>query len=136
MKVGNNFLTGYYICRNFLIGDQTLPRKNSRPKREYSQKKPGKGTPPLNGRVPAKSMRTARNVLPGGGESPGAVTFASLLRPLVAEPSRPLSQVTLQSSPLAHLDYPAELKIKEQGPGSFLGATPLAGETRTNHWFP
>lgn len=42
------------------------------------------------------------------------VTFTGLLRPLIAEPERPQSQVTLQSSPLAHLYYPEELKIKNE----------------------
>jgi tRNA/tmRNA/rRNA uracil-C5-methylase (TrmA/RlmC/RlmD family) len=45
---------------------------------------------------------------------PEAVTFAGLLRPLIAKPTRPLAPVILQSSPLAHLDYQEELKVKNQ----------------------
>jgi tRNA/tmRNA/rRNA uracil-C5-methylase (TrmA/RlmC/RlmD family) len=63
--------------------------------------------------VPAKGVRKAvKEVL--SRVRPAPVTFGGLLRPLIAEPSRPLSPATLQSSPLAHLEYPAELKIKNQ----------------------
>jgi tRNA/tmRNA/rRNA uracil-C5-methylase (TrmA/RlmC/RlmD family) len=47
------------------------------------------------------------------------VTFAGLLRPLVGQPAGPQDMVTMQSSPLAHLDYQEELKIKNQALGMF-----------------
>ncbi len=81
--------------------------KQSRPKREYPQKRTAKG------RLPAKSVRDARDKESSGGK-PAAVTFAGLLRPLINKPARPQAPVTLQSSPLAHLDYQEELKIKNQ----------------------
>jgi tRNA/tmRNA/rRNA uracil-C5-methylase (TrmA/RlmC/RlmD family) len=85
-----------------------LVRKQSRPKREYPQKQQAKGGyPHSRGRPSAKSLRSVK-------EEPTPVTFAGLLRPLIAEPSRPQTQATLQSSPLAHLDYPAELRNKNQ----------------------
>ncbi len=90
-----------------------MVRKKPRPQREYRQKQPARDTPQLQARVPAKGVRkTGKEVLSGGRPAP--VTFGGLLRPLIAEPSRPLSPATLQSSPLAHLEYPAELKIKNQ----------------------
>jgi len=42
------------------------------------------------------------------------VTFAALLRPLVAVPKRPVPRVTLQSAPLAHLEYTEELRVKNE----------------------
>jgi tRNA/tmRNA/rRNA uracil-C5-methylase (TrmA/RlmC/RlmD family) len=56
------------------------------------------------------------------------VTFAGLLRPLVAEPAGPQVTVTLQSSPLAHLDYPEELRIKNQALGMFWKHFRLPGQ--------
>jgi tRNA/tmRNA/rRNA uracil-C5-methylase (TrmA/RlmC/RlmD family) len=47
------------------------------------------------------------------------VNFAGLLRPLAGKPAVPEGAATLQSSPLAHLDYPKELKIKNQALGMF-----------------
>jgi tRNA/tmRNA/rRNA uracil-C5-methylase (TrmA/RlmC/RlmD family) len=48
------------------------------------------------------------------GGKPEAETFAGLLRPLIAKPAKPQAPVTLQSSPLAHLDYQEELRIKNE----------------------
>jgi tRNA/tmRNA/rRNA uracil-C5-methylase (TrmA/RlmC/RlmD family) len=77
--------------------------------------------------VPAKGVRKAvKEVLSGGRPAP--VTFGGLLRPLIAEPSRPLSPATLQSSPLAHLEYPAELKIKNQALALFWQQYRLPGK--------
>jgi tRNA/tmRNA/rRNA uracil-C5-methylase (TrmA/RlmC/RlmD family) len=56
------------------------------------------------------------------------VTFGGLLRPLIAKPPRPLSPATLQSSPLAHLDYPAELRIKNQALALFWQQYRLPGK--------
>jgi tRNA/tmRNA/rRNA uracil-C5-methylase (TrmA/RlmC/RlmD family) len=84
-----------------------LPRKQSRSKREYSKKESVKG------RLPAKSVRGARDKESSSGK-PTAVTFAGLLRSLINKPARPQAPITLQSSPLAHLDYQEELKIKNQ----------------------
>ena len=104
-----------------------MPPKSSRPKREYRQKKPAKGAPPLKDRLQAEDARRVRN-----GKSaenrPAPVTFANLLRPLVAEPAKPLPQVTSQSSPLAHLDYPVELAIKNRALAMFWQKFRLAGK--------
>jgi tRNA/tmRNA/rRNA uracil-C5-methylase (TrmA/RlmC/RlmD family) len=67
----------------------------------------------MKGRLQAKSVPGVRDKESGSGK-PAAVTFAGLLRPLINKPARPQAPVTLQSSPLAHLDYPLELKIKNQ----------------------
>jgi tRNA/tmRNA/rRNA uracil-C5-methylase (TrmA/RlmC/RlmD family) len=56
------------------------------------------------------------------------VTFAGLLRPLISRPDRPLAPVTLQSSPLAHLDYQEELKIKNQALALFWQKNRLPGK--------
>jgi tRNA/tmRNA/rRNA uracil-C5-methylase (TrmA/RlmC/RlmD family) len=50
------------------------------------------------------------------------------LRPLIPAPVRPLSPVTLQSSPLAHLDYPEELAIKNQALAQFWQQHRLPGK--------
>jgi tRNA/tmRNA/rRNA uracil-C5-methylase (TrmA/RlmC/RlmD family) len=77
--------------------------------------------------VPAKGVRKAvKEVL--SRVRPAPVTFGGLLRPLIAEPSRPLSPATLQSSPLAHLEYPAELKIKNQALALFWQQYRLPGK--------
>jgi tRNA/tmRNA/rRNA uracil-C5-methylase (TrmA/RlmC/RlmD family) len=77
--------------------------------------------------VPAKGVRKAvKEVL--SRVRPAPVTFGGLLRPLIAEPSRPLSPATLQSSPLAHLEYPAELKIKNQALALFWQQYRLQGK--------
>lgn len=60
---------------------------------------------------------------------PAAVTFAGLLRPLIAGPARPHPDlVNLQSSPLAHLDYPEELAIKNQALALFWKHFRLPGQ--------
>jgi tRNA/tmRNA/rRNA uracil-C5-methylase (TrmA/RlmC/RlmD family) len=56
------------------------------------------------------------------------VTFAGLLKALVVEPASPQAAVTLQSSPLAHLDYLEELKIKNQSLGMFWKHFRLPGQ--------
>ena len=84
-----------------------MARKQSRSKREYLKKGSAEG-----GR-PAKSVQTPRDKK-SEGEKQVAVTFAGLLKPLIARPVRPLAPVILQSSPLAHLDYQEELKVKNQ----------------------
>jgi tRNA/tmRNA/rRNA uracil-C5-methylase (TrmA/RlmC/RlmD family) len=42
-------------------------------------------------------------------------TFAGLLKPLIAPPPSPIARSALSSAPLAHLDYPAELQVKNSG---------------------
>lgn len=93
-------------------------RKQSQPKREYSKKQPAKPAHTLKGRRPAGSLRFAQDKASDRGK-PAPVTFGGLLRPLIKAPSGPVSPATLQSSPLAHLDYPAELKIKNQALSQF-----------------
>jgi len=63
--------------------------------------------------LPGENLRPVKDKESSSGK-PAAVTFAGLLRPLINRPARPQAPVTLQSSPLAHLDYPLELKIKNQ----------------------
>ena len=82
-----------------------MPRKQFPPKREYSQKRTPKSGSLQKGKDKslAKGLRLPKDKESNRGE-PAAETFASLLRPLVVEPSNPQSPVILQSSPLAHLD--------------------------------
>lgn len=96
-------------------------RKQSPPRRKYPQKRTPKG------RLPEKSPQYSRDKESSGGE-PAAVTFASLLRPLIAEPPSPQAPVTLQSSPLAHLYYPEELTIKNQALALFWRHFRLPGQ--------
>jgi len=56
------------------------------------------------------------------------VTFAGLLRPLAAEPPGLPAAAILQSSPLAHLDYADELRIKNQALGMFWKHFRLPGQ--------
>ncbi len=103
--------------------------KQSRPKREYQQKKPAKSGPPPKGksRFPATGVQSSKDK-PLRDAGPTVVTFAGLLRPLVVEPAGPQTAATLQSSPLAHLDYPEELKIKNQALGMFWKHFRLPGQ--------
>jgi len=97
-----------------------LASKKSRPEREYPQKQSANSGPPKQGksRQPAKGRQTSEDK-PLRKERPAVVTFAGLLRPLVEGPVGPQDPVTLQSSPLAHLDYPEELSIKNKALGLF-----------------
>jgi tRNA/tmRNA/rRNA uracil-C5-methylase (TrmA/RlmC/RlmD family) len=56
------------------------------------------------------------------------VGFAGLLRSLVPDPAGPAPSFTQQSSPLAHLDYPLELKIKDRALGLFWQQNRLPGK--------
>ena len=89
-----------------------MARKYSRPKRESFKKKA------LKRSHQAKDKRSFRNKDVGDVNSE-AVTFAGFLKPLIARPTKPLAQVILQSSPLAHLDYREELKVKNQALAMF-----------------
>ena len=103
--------------------------KQSRPRRADQQKQPAK-TGPLQkrkGRLPAKGVGSSKDK-PLSGAGQAVVTFAGLLRPLVVEPARPQTAVTLQSSPLAHLYYPEELRIKNQALGMFWKHFRLPGQ--------
>jgi len=90
--------------------------KKSGPRRGRQQKQPSRRTEP-----PQKT----RHRSPAGEEKPptdrrpSAVYFAELLRPLIPEPGGPQAAVTLQSAPLAHLDYPEELRLKDRALGMF-----------------
>jgi tRNA/tmRNA/rRNA uracil-C5-methylase (TrmA/RlmC/RlmD family) len=103
--------------------------KQSRPRREYPHKQSAKTRPPQKGknRIPAKGVESSKDK-PLRDEGPTAVTFAGLLRPLIAAPAGPGDTVTLQSSPLAHLDYPEELRIKNQALGMFWTHFRLPGQ--------
>jgi tRNA/tmRNA/rRNA uracil-C5-methylase (TrmA/RlmC/RlmD family) len=98
-----------------------LPRKQFRPKREYPQKRTKKG------KAPAKIVRYAKSK-ESRDNRPEAVTFAGLLRPLIAKPDKPLAPFVLQSSPLAHLDYPEEIEIKNQALALFWQKNRLQGK--------
>ena len=104
-----------------------MVRKNSPPRRDYGQKLPSRKASSIKDGLPAKGRRAPGKELPED-RKPAPVTFGSLLRPLVAEPSRPQPQVILQSSPLAHLDYPAELRIKNQALAMFWQQHRLPGK--------
>ena len=56
------------------------------------------------------------------------MSFAGLLRPLITDPARPQAPVTLQSSPLAHLDYQEEIRIKNQALALFWQKNSLPGK--------
>lgn len=89
-----------------------MARKQSRPKREYLKKEFAKGRRSVKSTQPPIDKNS-------GNEKPAAVTFAGLLRPLIAKPVRPLAPVILQSSPLAHLDYQEELEVKNHALAMF-----------------
>ena len=104
-----------------------MVRKQSRAKRAGSKKHSAKGAPPVKDRLPAEGKRETKCEVPNGGR-PAVMTFAGLLRPLVAQPSETFSPVILQSSPLAHLDYPTELKIKDKALALFWQKHNLPGK--------
>lgn len=104
-----------------------MPRKQSRPKRKHSQGRPAKGGSPRKDRQPTKGLQST-NSKPSSSGKPAAVTFASLLRPLIVAPAKPQAAVNLQSSPLAHLDYSEELKIKNQALALFWKKFQLPGQ--------
>ena len=55
------------------------------------------------------------------------VSFASLVGPRIPAPGHPISPVVQQSSPLAHLEYQAELQLKDKGLALFWQHYKLAG---------
>jgi tRNA/tmRNA/rRNA uracil-C5-methylase (TrmA/RlmC/RlmD family) len=57
-----------------------------------------------------------------------AVTFASILHAIAGKPDRPVSPITLQSAPLAHLNYKEELKIKDRALDKFWKEYRLPGQ--------
>ena len=71
-------------------------------------------------RPPAKGRKTATPEIK-------VVTFASLVSPLVPPPEQPVAPAAQYSAPLAQLDYPAELQIKDQGLALFWQQYGLAG---------
>ena len=105
----------------FVHGEHILPRKQSRPKHEYPKKKSAKGQQPEKPVQPSREKESSTGSLT-------AVTFTGLLRPLISEPARPQAPVTLQSSPLAHLDYPEEIRIKNQALALFWEKNSLPGK--------
>ena len=81
----------------------------------------------MKGRLPAKNVGPARDRESSGGKI-SAVTFGGLLRSLITKSVRPQAPVILQSSPLAHLDYQEELKIKNQALALFWQKNRLPGK--------
>jgi tRNA/tmRNA/rRNA uracil-C5-methylase (TrmA/RlmC/RlmD family) len=86
-----------------------------------------KARPTPKGRKPVKTVRPVREKQINGGKSE-AVAFAGLLRPFIAKPDKPLAPFVLQSSPLAHLDYPEEIAIKNQALALFWQKNRLQGK--------
>jgi tRNA/tmRNA/rRNA uracil-C5-methylase (TrmA/RlmC/RlmD family) len=68
---------------------------------------------PRKKQVPAR--RDAGKDRPRAAAAVPGPSFASLLKSLLPQPTRPVAQATLASAPLAYLDYPAEVKAKEEG---------------------
>nr|MDA8164513.1 hypothetical protein [Desulfobacteraceae bacterium] len=64
---------------------------------------------------PPSPRRPAGKVPPRAAAAPAGPAFAALLKSVTAPPARPVPAATTASAPLAHLDYPAELKAKEEG---------------------
>jgi len=120
-----------------------VPTKQSRSGRAYQQKRPAKKIRPPQkerGRRPATEARSFKD-RPLHDRRPAAVSFAGLLRPLIPEPVGPQDTVTLQSAPLAHLDYSEELRLKNQALNMFwkhfrlLGQPePIIGSPRPRHY--
>jgi len=104
-----------------------VERKQPRVKRAYGKRQPAKGVTLSRGRQTAVNSRSTKEEFPGKPK-PGLVTFGGLLRLLAAEPTRPQCPVTLQNSPLAHLDYQAELAIKNQALALFWQKYRLPGK--------
>jgi tRNA/tmRNA/rRNA uracil-C5-methylase (TrmA/RlmC/RlmD family) len=81
----------------------------------------------VKGRSPEKNNRLARDRDSGDGR-PDVESFAGLLKPLITKPVKPQAPVILLSSPLAHLDYQEELKIKNQALALFWQKNRLPGK--------
>ena len=70
------------------------------------------------GVVKGRKPRASRNKV---------VTFVSLVAPKIAAPEQPIPLAIQHSSPLAHLDYQDELKLKDQGLALFWQKHQLSG---------
>ncbi|MDH5299123.1 MAG: hypothetical protein OEV91_08900 [Desulfobulbaceae bacterium] len=76
--------------------------------------------PPKKRQVAAKEQKPVPRRASG--------TFSSLIKPLVPASSRPVARSVLQSAPLAHLDYPVELTLKNEGLSLFWHHNRLPGQ--------
>jgi tRNA/tmRNA/rRNA uracil-C5-methylase (TrmA/RlmC/RlmD family) len=64
-----------------------------------------------------KQQKTKRKVVNGRQPVSGVTkssSFAGFLKPLIPKPDHPVAGATLLNAPLAHLDYAAELKAKDE----------------------
>lgn len=104
-----------------------MPQKQSKPKRPYPPKQSTKGGSPPKDRRPSKAQKTARKSASSFGR-PAVASFADLLRPLIVKPDSPQAKANLQSSPLAHLDYQEELRIKNKALSLFWKHFQLPGQ--------
>ena len=97
--------------------------KKSGPWRGRQQKNPpGKGPGPRDKNRPPAGKK------PMPERRPQPVPFAGLLRPLIPAPEGPHDAATLQSAPLVHLDYPEELRLKNEALAMFWKNFRLPGQ--------
>jgi len=110
---------------------QRFAPKGRRPAAKGKRPEADGGRPPAKASDAAsKEPRLAGNNkrLPAkGGTSAAGVSFAGLLLPLVPPAPEVISEDILHSSPLAHLDYGAELAIKNEGLAAYWNKHRLAG---------
>ena len=106
-------------------------QKNKRPTGN-GKRQPAKGRGPAvkgkrpvgsDKRLPAKGKVSVAK----GGSSIVGVSFAGVLLPLVPPAPNSITEDVLQSSPLAHLDYAAELVLKNEGFATYWKKHRLAG---------
>ncbi len=83
-------------------------------------RKTGSSEPkPRTGKTNGKVVSHAKSFSEAG--------FASIVRGLTAKPSRPVSRITLQAAPLAHLPYNDELELKDRALAEFWKSNRLTG---------
>ena len=63
---------------------------------------------------PTQKKTLPKNKPSTGRQPQSMVTFSYILKPLIPEPVKPVAKTTLQSAPLAHLNYSDELKFKDK----------------------
>jgi len=83
-------------------------------------RKTGSSAPkPRTGRATGKVVSQAKSV--------SEASFAALVRGMAGKPSRPVSRITLQAAPLAHLPYKDELDLKDRALAEFWKSNKLTG---------
>ncbi len=105
-----------------------MPRKNTRPVRDNSPKKTARQGAPTRRSQPVKGRKPADREKPAQESRAAQASFAGILWPLITRPTGPRNQAPLPSSPLAHLDYPTELAIKNQALSLFWEQHRLPGK--------